>query len=39
MFLPPLDGLVLGSLHRALVGGDARAFSYAAIGWIWDAPK
>ena len=29
---PPRCGLVLGSLHRALVGGDARGFSYALMG-------
>ena len=32
MEVPPLGGLVLGSLHRALVGGDARGFSYALMG-------
>ena len=29
MRLPPLGGLVLGSLHRAFQGGDARGISYA----------
>lgn len=37
--LLPLGGLVLGSLHLAFQGGDARGFSYALMGCTWDAPK
>ena len=39
MDVPPLMGLVYRLLHLALVGIDARVFSYASMGCTWDAPK